>query len=96
MVSKKAMNLVHKNINQPVEKTEENENESLLKTWLMSNSEPTIKKFLELQESDFKKPLNFSSKICRFLFKRSILKNMILNAPADIFSYRDSTFSSLY
>jgi hypothetical protein len=57
------MNLVYNNINQPVDEKQENENESLLKTWLMSNSEPTIKKFLELQESDFKKPLNFSSKL---------------------------------
>ena len=57
------MNLVYKNINQPVDEKTENENESLLKTWLISNSEPTIKKFLELQESDFKMPLNFSSKL---------------------------------
>ena len=57
------MNLVYNNINQPVDEKQENENESLLKTWLMSNSEPAIKKFLELQGSDFKKPLNFSSKL---------------------------------
>ena len=37
-VSKKAMNLVYRNISQPIDEKPENENESLLKTWLMSNS----------------------------------------------------------
>jgi hypothetical protein len=57
------MNLVYRNISQPIDEKPENENESLLKTWLMSNSGPTIKKFYELKKSDFKKPLNFSSKL---------------------------------
>ena len=51
------MNLVYKNISQPAEK---DPSESLLKTWLMSSSGPTIKKYLELEKSNFKKPLNFS------------------------------------
>jgi hypothetical protein len=55
------MNLVYGNISQPLDEKPENENESVLKAWLMSNSEPTVKKFFEFQKSDFKKPLNFSS-----------------------------------
>ena len=56
------MNLVYENRNKINDSSPKCEKESVLKTWLMSNSSPTIKKFLELEKSNFKKPLNFSSK----------------------------------
>ena len=59
----KAMNLVYENRNKISDSSSKSEKESVLKTWLMSNSSPTIKKFLELEKSNFKKPLNFSSKL---------------------------------
>ena len=57
------MNLVYENRNKINDSSSKSEKESVLKTWLMSNSSPTIKKFLELEKSNFKKPLNFSSKL---------------------------------
>ncbi len=57
----KAMNLVYDNrhtLNQP----KSPENESVLKTWLMSNSRPQIEKYFEAEKSNFKKPLKFHSK----------------------------------
>jgi carbonic anhydrase len=52
----KAMNLVYANRNN-LTQVEDDGEESVLKSWLMSNSGPTIKNFLELKESNFKKPL---------------------------------------
>lgn len=56
------MNLVYENRNNLNQTVSKNEKESVLKTWLMSNSSETIKKYLELEKSNFKKPLSFSSK----------------------------------
>ena len=55
------MNLVYENRNKLGQ--QENEKESVLKSWLMANSPASIQKYLELEKSNFKKPLNFSSKI---------------------------------
>lgn len=57
----KAMNLVHDNRDQ-LFKHPKSEKESLLKTWLMANSAPTIKKYLEFEKNSFKKSSLFSSK----------------------------------
>lgn len=54
------MNLVHDNRNKLNEKPK-NEKESVLKTWLLANSLPTIQKYAEVEKTDFKKPLTFSS-----------------------------------
>ena len=85
------MNLVHRNISQSAE---ENGSESLLKSWLMSNSEPTIKKFLELEKSNFKKPLNFSSKLLFFL--GFLIKAFFKLNTFYRFSNRNATFSGIY
>lgn len=58
----KAMNLVHDNRHQ-IFKPAKSEKESVLKTWLMSNAGPTLRKYLELEKNNFKKPTTFSSKI---------------------------------
>jgi hypothetical protein len=64
------MNLVYENRNEIKSGIKsKNEKESVLKTWLMSNSSETIKKYLELEKSNFKKPLNFSSRF-KLFFKR--------------------------
>ncbi|RNA13068.1 beta carbonic anhydrase 1 [Brachionus plicatilis] len=55
----KAMNLVHDNRDQ-LFKPAKSEKESLLKSWLMANSAPTIKKYSEFEKNSFKKTSSFS------------------------------------
>ncbi|CAF0715750.1 unnamed protein product [Brachionus calyciflorus] len=55
----KAMNLVHDNRHQ-IFKSPTTEKESVLKSWLMANSVPTIHKYFEYEKGDFKKPAKFS------------------------------------
>jgi hypothetical protein len=55
------MNLVYDNRNQ-VAKTPKTKEESVLKEWLMINSQPTIQKFIELEKSNFKKPVTINCK----------------------------------
>jgi len=53
----KAMNLVYENrksVNQP------SKDDSVLKSWLMSNSAPTVQKYTELENNEFKKALTFT------------------------------------
>ena len=59
------MNLVYDNRNQ-VAKTPKTKEESVLKSWLMMNSQPTIQKFIELEKCDFKKPVKINCKIETF------------------------------
>ena len=56
------MNLVYDNRNNLGQAPNPGEKESVLKTWLMSNSGPTIQKYLECEKSNFKNPVKFSSK----------------------------------
>ena len=59
------MNLVYENRNNLDGYPSDNEAESVLKTWLLRNAKPTVKKFLECEKSNFKNPLNFSSMIIK-------------------------------
>lgn len=54
------MNLVHANRDSNEKSTLEKD--GALKTWLMSNSQQTISKFLELEKNNFKSKLTFKSK----------------------------------
>lgn len=56
----KAMNLVHDNRHQ-LKKQPQTEKESLLKSWLMANAGPSVKKFTEFEKNSFKKTSSFSS-----------------------------------
>ncbi len=56
------MNLVYDNRNNLGQAPKSGEKESVLKAWLMSNSGPTIQKYLECEKSNFKSPVKFSSK----------------------------------
>jgi carbonic anhydrase len=63
----KAMNLVYENRYELLENKSKAADvlkttgkESVLKSWLMSNSSATVNKFAELEKSNFKMPLNFS------------------------------------
>ena len=55
----KAMNLVYDN-RKNANDHKMNGKESVLKSWLMSNSGPTIQKYAELEKHDFKKPIKFN------------------------------------
>lgn len=55
----KAMNLVHDNRNE-IFKPPKTEKQSVLKSWLMSNSLPTIRKYFEFEKGNFKKSVTFS------------------------------------
>ena len=54
------MNLVHDN-RKDGGKLLKGEKESVLKSWLMANSKPTIEKFTQLEDSEFKAKLKFNS-----------------------------------
>ena len=51
-----------------VEPSENKATASVLKSWLMANASPTVKKFHELEKGGFKKKLNFTSKKLSFQF----------------------------
>lgn len=68
------MNLVHDNRHQ-IFKPPKDEKESVLKSWLMANSEPAIHKYFELEKGGFKKPLKFSS----IYLRRGFSANQFLN-----------------
>ena len=57
------MNLVHDNRFKLKENAKLDDKKSVLKTWLMSNGTASVEKFLELEKSNFKKPLKFNSNI---------------------------------
>ena len=57
------MNLVHDNRFKLKENAKLDDKKSVLKTWLMSNSTASVEKFLELEKSNFKKPLKINSKV---------------------------------
>jgi carbonic anhydrase len=56
----KAMNLVHDNRFKLKENAKLDDKKSVLKTWLMLNSTASVEKFLELEKSNFKKPLKIN------------------------------------
>ena len=55
------MNLVYDNRHTVNKATPANEKESVLKSWLMSNSLPQIQKYFQAEKYNFKKPLTFNS-----------------------------------
>jgi carbonic anhydrase len=77
----KAMNLVYDSRNDNI-KNEPQKEKTVLKTWLMGNTQTTVSKYFEL-EKDFTKPLKFSSKFgihyYYLLFLFSFEFNCILN-----------------
>ena len=54
------MNLVHENRNN-LGKIKLSEEKSVLKAWLLSNAGPSIHKFAQLENGNFKNKLEFSS-----------------------------------
>ena len=55
------MNLVYDNRHTVNKPKSANEKESVLKSWLMSNSLPQIEKYFQAEKYNFKKPLTFNS-----------------------------------
>jgi hypothetical protein len=53
------MNLVHDNRKQEFKLNDSKD--GVLKKWLMLNSQETIKRFVELEKYDFKKPVKINS-----------------------------------
>ena len=58
------MNLVHQNRFELF--NSKNTKDGVLKRWLMSNTQKTIKNFVELEKSNFKKPLTVKCKFYKF------------------------------
>ncbi len=57
------MNLAYENRHEAINFDHERpktSNDSVLKTWILANSGKTVAKYLELEKSQFKKPLTFS------------------------------------
>lgn len=80
----KAMNLVHDNRKKEFKLNDSKD--GVLKKWLMLNSQETIKRFVELEKYDFKKPV-----------KINISKNISFDAfidPSNNFAFNDK-FSQL-
>jgi carbonic anhydrase len=57
----KAMNLVYDNRHSLDKPKNSAEKESVLKSWLMSNSRPQIEKYFEAEKHSFKRPIKFNS-----------------------------------
>lgn len=59
------MNLVHENRNEKF--VPNSPKDGVLKRWLMANTRHTVRKFIELEESNFKKPLTINRKFSHSL-----------------------------
>ena len=71
------MNLVYDKMKSNDYDSKPKEKRGVLESWLMSNSGPSIAKYKELESSDFKKKLSFTSNY--HIFDLILLYNYIFN-----------------
>jgi len=62
------MNMVYSLRNNIDNYRSKEEEKDYLKEWLMKNSRSAIQKYLELEKSDFKKPLKFTRKALSVIY----------------------------